>query len=51
MDAYVRLCHRGGKAHFGELMKSAGLVSPFEDGCLERVIAHARRQLNVSASA
>jgi M3 family oligoendopeptidase len=46
MDAYVKLCHRGGEAPFGELMKSAGLVSPFEDGCLERVVEQARRELN-----
>jgi M3 family oligoendopeptidase len=46
METYVRLCHRGGEAPFSELVKSAGLVSPFEDGCLERVVQQARRELN-----
>jgi len=46
LDAYVRLCQRGGEAPFGELMKSAGLASPFEDGCLEEVVQHARRELD-----
>jgi M3 family oligoendopeptidase len=45
MEAYVDLCHRGGEAPFAELVKSAGLVSPFEDGCLQRVVEHARREL------
>jgi M3 family oligoendopeptidase len=45
MATYVELCRRGGEAPFGELVKSAGLVSPFEDGCLERVIQPARREL------
>ncbi|MCI0333367.1 MAG: M3 family oligoendopeptidase [Planctomycetes bacterium] len=48
MDAYVRLCHRGGEAPFGELVKSAGLGSPFEDGCLERAVQHARRELEAA---
>jgi len=45
METYVQLCHRGGEAPFGELVKSAGLVSPFEGRCLEGVINHARHQL------
>lgn len=46
LATYRQLCRRGGEAPFGELVKSAGLTSPFEDGCLERVIAHADRVLN-----
>ena len=38
-------CRRGGAAPFGELVKSAGLTSPFEAGCLERVVEHAHREL------
>jgi M3 family oligoendopeptidase len=49
IDTYVRLCQRGGEAPFGELVKSAGLVSPFEDGCLERAVEHARRELAATA--
>jgi M3 family oligoendopeptidase len=49
IDTYVHLCHRGGEAPFGELVKSAGLVSPFEEGCLERAVEHARRELAESA--
>jgi M3 family oligoendopeptidase len=48
MNAYVRLCRRGGEAPFGELVESAGLVSPFEDGCLERVMEQARRELQTA---
>jgi M3 family oligoendopeptidase len=47
MATYVELCRRGGEAPFGELVESAGLTSPFEDGCLDRVVQHARRELGV----
>jgi M3 family oligoendopeptidase len=43
---YVDLCHRGGEAPFGKLVKTAGLVSPFEDGCLASAVEHARRELD-----
>jgi oligoendopeptidase F len=45
MEVYRQLCRRGGEAPFGELVKSAGLASPFEDGCLQGVIEHARSVL------
>ncbi len=38
LDAYVRLCARGGEAPFGELVRSAGLRSPFESGALADVV-------------
>jgi M3 family oligoendopeptidase len=38
MAAYVALCKRGGEAPFGELVRSAGLASPFEPGALEDVV-------------
>ncbi len=47
MDDYVALCRRGGEAPFGELARSAGLVSPFEDDCLENVVRQARESLPV----
>jgi M3 family oligoendopeptidase len=45
MEKYVELCRRGGELAFGELVQSVGLVSPFEDGCLERVVEQAQREL------
>jgi oligoendopeptidase F len=41
MDAYTALCARGGSAPFGELVRSAGLVSPFADGALADVVREA----------
>lgn len=45
MTAYIALCKRGGSAPFLELVESAGLTSPFEPGCLERVANRAREVL------
>jgi hypothetical protein len=45
MRAYVRLCARGGEAPFQELARSAGLTSPFEDGCVAEVVTAARAAL------
>lgn len=42
MNSYVALCKRGGKAAFQTLARSAGLVSPLEDGCLKQVVEKAR---------
>jgi len=41
LDAYITLCGRGGEAPFGELLRGAGLGSPFEPGTLEAVVAAA----------
>ena len=43
--AYVELCRRGGEAPFQELARGAGLVSPFEEGCLRDVVRLAKEQL------
>ena len=45
MDAYVALCRRGGEAAFGELVRGAGLLSPFSAGALERVVEAATSAL------
>lgn len=37
-DSYLKLCKAGGSNSFLELIKSAGLESPFEDGCVEAII-------------
>ena len=47
LDAYVALCARGGSAPFGELVRSAGLVSPFEPGALADVVREAEAVLGV----
>ncbi|MHA2854985.1 M3 family oligoendopeptidase [Paenibacillus lautus] len=35
---YLHLCRQGGSKSFTELVKVAGLISPFEDGCVTSVI-------------
>ena len=47
MRDYVALCKRGGEASFQTLAKSAGLTSPFEEGCLENVVKEAQLELSV----
>ncbi len=47
MDAYVTLCRRGGEAPFQELVRSAGLRSPFDEGCLADVVATATESLKL----
>ena len=47
MGAFVTLCERGGAAPFQELVRSAGLTSPFEEGCLTEVVGQARIALGV----
>ena len=47
LTAYVALCKRGGEAPFQELVRSAGLISPFENGCLADVVQQARVELDV----
>ena len=47
MEAYVRLCGRGGSAPFQDLVRSAGLVSPFADGALADVVQEAAAELGV----
>jgi M3 family oligoendopeptidase len=45
LERYGTLCRQGGEAAFGELVQSAGLTTPFEEGCLERVVERAHREL------
>jgi oligoendopeptidase F len=45
MARYVALCRRGGEAPFGQLVKSAGLTSPFAPGCLQAAVENARHRL------
>lgn len=48
MRRYEALCERGGQASFQSLARSAGLVSPFDEGCLIGVVAQARAFLGGS---
>ncbi|GGH85048.1 M3 family oligoendopeptidase [Pullulanibacillus pueri] len=43
---YVHLCQQGGSRSFIELVKLAGLMSPFEEGCVEAVVGAAEDYLN-----
>ncbi len=45
LAAYIALCDRGGEAPFQQLARGAGLVSPFDDGCLTRVVNEAKAAL------
>lgn len=45
METYTNLCEKGGRLPFSGLLKSAGLKSPFAEGCLKAVIADARAYL------
>jgi M3 family oligoendopeptidase len=47
MAAYVELCQRGGAFPFRQLAESAGLASPFEEGCLRDVVQQAKQFLVV----
>lgn len=37
-EHYLDLCRRGGTLKFTELIKEAGLLSPFEDGCIKNMV-------------
>jgi oligoendopeptidase F len=41
LNAYVGLCDLGGSAPFGELVRAAGLISPFAAGALADVVQEA----------
>lgn len=45
-DDYLHLCSLGGTLSFTNLVKEAGLIVPFEDGCVSSVVKQAREYLN-----
>ncbi|WP_435925757.1 M3 family oligoendopeptidase [Paenibacillus sp. DYY-L-2] len=45
-DQYLHLCRQGGSQSFTELVKVAGLISPFEEGCVTSVIGSIEEWLN-----
>jgi M3 family oligoendopeptidase len=47
LRAYVELCARGGSLPFQALVRSAGLTSPFDEGCLAAAVERARQVLGV----
>jgi M3 family oligoendopeptidase len=50
MADYMALCTRGGTAPFGQLVKSAGLVSPFEAGALKSVAEQVKAALGLTTA-
>ncbi len=45
-NSYLELCKQGGSKSFVDLVKFAGLRSPFEDGCVESVVGEIESYLN-----
>ncbi|GGF27074.1 M3 family oligoendopeptidase [Aliidongia dinghuensis] len=45
LEAYIALCALGGSAPFQDLVRSAGLVSPFAPGALAEVVSEAEKVL------
>ncbi|MFF2092303.1 M3 family oligoendopeptidase [Paenibacillus sp. NPDC058174] len=45
-SAYLDLCRLGGSLSFTELVREAGLISPFENGCVTSVIGSIESWLN-----
>lgn len=43
---YLHLCDLGGSMSFTKLVQEAGLISPFEDGCVKSVIGTIEQYLN-----
>ncbi|MFJ8237751.1 M3 family oligoendopeptidase [Ureibacillus sp. NPDC094379] len=43
---YIHLCQLGGSMSFTKLVEEAGLISPFEEGCIESVIGAIEEYLN-----
>lgn len=45
-DSYVTLCKAGGSQSFLNLIKTAGLVSPFDNSCIKGIIGDVENWLN-----
>ncbi|MDK8180558.1 M3 family oligoendopeptidase [Paenibacillus sp. UMB4589-SE434] len=45
-DDYLKLCQAGGSQSFVNLVEYAGLISPFQDGCIASVIGEIENWLN-----
>lgn len=48
LEDYVALCRRGGEASFQDLATSAGLTSPFLEGCLKGAVDRACKHLGIN---
>ena len=46
VEDYVRLCKAGGSDSFLELLKIAGLKSPFEEDTLTSILPHIEKYLD-----
>lgn len=49
LERYIALCTRGGSQAFTGLVRSSGMRSPFEHGCLRDVVATAQKALALDA--
>ena len=45
IDSYVALCGKGGSAPFQDLVRGAGLISPFDSGALTSIVQEAEMAL------
>ena len=45
-DTYVKLCKLGGSKSFLNLLKEVGLMNPFNDGCIEKVMKPLKEYIN-----
>ena len=45
-EDYLRLCKAGGSKSFLELVDLANLISPFKDGCIEKVMVPIKEYLD-----
>ena len=43
---YMHICEIGGSLPFNAIVKEAGLISPFEDGCVDSVVGEIESYLN-----
>ena len=37
-NSYLKLCRLSASDYFEKLLEQAGLRSPFEDGCIEKIV-------------
>ncbi|MFD0960715.1 M3 family oligoendopeptidase [Paenibacillus chungangensis] len=44
--SYMKLCRLGGSLSFTALVREAGLISPFQDGCVDSIIGEIEKWLN-----
>ena len=43
-ESYLKLCRLSASGFFADMIKSVGLRSPFEDGCIEEIVTKLRKR-------